>query len=74
MKTATQEAVPIGERYACIGECVLIEPFEEKEELTPGGIVRPEIARKKANRGRIAALGEGQVNRRPMDAAQSVRG
>ncbi len=60
MKTATQE-LSISERYECIGECVLVEPLEEKDEVTPGGIVRPEIARRKSNKGRVVALGEGRL-------------
>ena len=64
MKTETQERTdvrPIGERFECIGECVLLRRIEETDEISDGGIVKPEISRQKSHRGEVVALGEGRL-------------
>lgn len=55
------EEIPVSERFECVGECVLIERIEEADDVTEGGIVKPEIARQKSNRGTVVALGEGRL-------------
>jgi len=41
-----------------LGDRVVIEPLEQ-EEITPGGIVLPETAKEKPQRGKILAAGPG---------------
>ena len=44
----------------CIGDRVVIER-EETEETTAGGIVLPDSAREKSQRGKVKAIGEGKL-------------
>ena len=41
-----------------LGDRVLVEPIED-EEVTPGGIVLPETAKEKPQRGKVLAVGPG---------------
>ncbi|MCL4257099.1 MAG: co-chaperone GroES [Anaerolineales bacterium] len=41
-----------------LADRVLVEPIED-EEITPGGIVLPETAKEKPQRGKILATGPG---------------
>ncbi|UYN90270.1 MAG: co-chaperone GroES [Anaerolineales bacterium] len=41
-----------------LADRVLVEPIED-EEITPGGIVLPETAKEKPQRGKILAAGPG---------------
>lgn len=60
-RTQQTEVLPIHERFECIGECVLVRRIEAADEVTDGGIIKPEISRQKSNRGEIVALGEGRL-------------
>lgn len=56
--------VPLSDR-------VIVEPIEQ-EEMTPSGIVLPETAKEKPQRGRVIAAGPGRMEegkRLPMDVA-----
>ncbi len=44
-----------------LGNRVVIEPIEE-EEITAGGIVLPETAKEKPQRGKVISVGEGDRN------------
>ena len=44
-----------------LGNRVVVEPIEE-EEITAGGIVLPETAKEKPQRGKILAVGPGERN------------
>ena len=44
-----------------LGNRVVVEPIEQ-EEITAGGIVLPETAKEKPQRGRILAAGPGERN------------
>ena len=48
------------EDYECDGENILIERIEQQDELTAGGLVKPNVARLRSNKGTIVALGEGR--------------
>ena len=41
-----------------LGSRVVIEPIEQ-EDITPGGIVLPETAKEKPQRGKVLSAGEG---------------
>jgi chaperonin GroES len=41
-----------------LADRVLVEPIED-EEVTPGGIVLPETAKEKPQRGKVLAVGPG---------------
>ena len=43
-----------------LGNRVLLEPLEEEEQST-GGIVLPDTARKKPQRGKVVAVGPGKT-------------
>ena len=43
-----------------LGDRVVVEPIEQ-EEMTAGGIVLPETAKEKPQRGTIVAVGPGKV-------------
>ncbi len=41
---------------------VLVERLEEEEQKTAGGIIIPDTAKEKPQRGRVIAVGEGAFN------------
>ena len=43
-----------------LGNRVVIEPLEQ-EEVTAGGIVLPETAKEKPQKGKIVAVGDGKI-------------
>ena len=55
-----------------LGNRIIVEPIEA-EEITAGGIVLPETAKEKPQRGTVLAVGPGERNdkgeRVPMDVA-----
>ncbi len=40
---------------------VLVEPYEEEEKRTKGGIIIPDTAKEKPQRGKVVAVGEGRI-------------
>jgi chaperonin GroES len=56
-----------------LGNRVVVEPFEE-EDVTAGGIVLPETAKEKPQKGKVLAIGPGDRNedgeRIPMDVSE----
>ncbi len=44
-----------------LGDHVLVEP-EDAEERSKGGIVIPDTAKEKQQKGRVAAVGKGRAN------------
>lgn len=48
-------------RYAPLANFVLIERIDETVDMTPGGMVIPEIGKVKSNKGRVVAIGEGRI-------------
>ncbi|MBW8012535.1 MAG: co-chaperone GroES [Chloroflexi bacterium] len=44
-----------------LGNRVVIEPIED-EDVTPGGIVLPETAKEKPQKGKVLAVGPGERN------------
>ena len=51
---SNQKIQPLGDR-------VLVEPLEA-EEKTSGGIVIPDTAKEKQQRGKVVAVGKGRIN------------
>jgi len=55
-----------------LGNRVVVEPIEQ-EEVTSGGIVLPEIAKEKPQKGKVLSVGPGERDedgkRIPMDVA-----
>lgn len=55
-----------------LGNRIVIEPIEQ-EEVTKGGIVLPETAKEKPQKGKVLSVGPGERNdkgeRIPMDVA-----
>jgi|SRR5215469_1187124 len=47
--------------YRCLGEQILVQRIDSETETTAGGVVKPEIARLKSNRGIVMAVGEGRI-------------
>jgi len=56
-----------------LGERLIVKPIEE-EETTAGGIVLPDTAKEKPQKGRVVAVGDGAINqdgsRRPLDVSE----
>lgn len=56
-----------------LGNRIVIEPIEQ-EDVTAGGIVLPETAKEKPQKGKVLAIGPGERNdsgdRIPMDVAE----
>ena len=57
-----------------LGERVIVKAVEE-EETTPSGIVLPDTAKEKPQRGKVLAVGDGKVNeetgkRTPLDVKE----
>jgi len=40
---------------------VLVKPFEEEEEKTSGGIIIPDTAKEKPQKGEVVAVGDGRI-------------
>lgn len=62
---AEMNLIPLGDR-------LVVEPIEQ-EETTASGIVLPESAKEKPQRGRVVAAGPGRLEdgeRQPMDVAE----
>lgn len=47
--------------YRCLGEQILVKRIDLEDDVTPGGVVKPQIARVKSNRGIVMAIGEGRM-------------
>ena len=45
--------------FELLDDRILVNPIEEPDK-TPGGILIPEIAKQKSNRGRVIAVGPGR--------------
>ena len=52
-----------------LGDRLIVEPLEE-EQTTVGGIVLPDTALEKPQRGTVVAAGPGARNRRPASASR----
>lgn len=56
-----------------LGNRVVIEPLEQ-EDITPGGIVLPETAKEKPQKGKVLAVGPGERDdegkRIPLDVSE----
>ena len=56
-----------------LGDRVVIEPTDEEEQKTSGGIYIPDTAKEKPQTGTVVAVGPGKLtdegNRLPMDVA-----
>ena len=57
-----------------LGDRLIVKPVEE-EETTASGIVLPDTAKEKPQKGKVLAVGEGKVNedtgkRTPLDVAE----
>lgn len=62
MAAALQEMLADGSsKYRCLGEQILVKRIDTEDEVTPGGVVKPQIARVKSNRGIVMAIGEGRM-------------
>lgn len=57
-----------------LGDRVLVERMEAEEQKSPGGIIIPDTAKEKPQRGKVVAVGEGRKDedgkRLPMDLAE----
>jgi chaperonin GroES len=56
-----------------LGDRLIVKP-EEEEETTASGIVLPETAKEKPQKGKVVAVGDGAIaedgTRRPLDVAE----
>ena len=56
-----------------LGDRLIVKPIEE-EETTASGIVLPDTAKEKPQKGKVVAVGDGAVNedgsRRPLDVSE----
>jgi chaperonin GroES len=51
---------PMVSKFECFGAQVLIKRLEEDDEMTPGGVLKPDIARKRSQRGLVMLHGPGE--------------
>ena len=61
-----------------LGDRLIVRAIEE-EETTASGIVLPDTAKEKPQKGKVVAVGDGKVNedtgkRHPLDVAEGERG
>lgn len=47
-------------KFECFGAQVLIKRLDEDDEMTPGGLVKPQISREKSLRGLVMLHGPGE--------------
>ena len=59
--TAVQEKKDIASRFRCLGEQILVRRLDTADEMTAGGLVKPEVSRQRSTRGEIVAVGEGRM-------------
>ncbi|HTU13963.1 MAG TPA: co-chaperone GroES [Solirubrobacterales bacterium] len=56
-----------------LGDRLIVKPFEE-EETTASGLVLPETAKEKPQKGTVVAVGDGAIaedgSRRPLDVSE----
>jgi chaperonin GroES len=56
-----------------LGDRLIVKPVDE-EETTASGIVLPDTAKEKPQKGKVLAVGDGAINedgtRRPLDVAE----
>ena len=56
-----------------LGDRLIVKPIEE-EETTASGIVLPDTAKEKPQKGKVIAVGDGAINedgtRRPLDLSE----
>lgn len=48
-------------KYQPLANFVLLQRIDEAADLSPGGMVIPEIGKVKSNKGRVVAIGEGRI-------------
>src|SRR5258706_15406381 len=60
-----------------LGDRLIVKPIEE-EETTASGIVLPDTAKEKPQKGKVVAVGDGAINedgsRRPLDLSEGDEG
>ena len=60
-----------------LGDRLIVKPIDE-EETTASGIVLPDTAKEKPQKGKVVAVGDGAVqedgSRRPLDVAEGDEG
>ena len=54
-------ATKAGVTFKPLGNRVVIQPLEEEEQMTSGGIYIPDTAKEKPQEGKIVAVGPGRV-------------
>jgi len=54
-------ATKTGVTFKPLGNRVVIEPIEQEEQQTSGGIYIPDTAKEKPQEGRVVALGPGRM-------------
>ena len=47
--------------YECLGEQILVKRIETDDEITKGGVYKPQVARLRSNLGEVVAVGEGRM-------------
>ncbi|RKY15913.1 MAG: co-chaperone GroES [Planctomycetota bacterium] len=62
----------MGLKLRPLDDYVVIEPIEE-EERTPEGIVLPDVAKEKPQKGKVVAVGPGKLLKNGKRAAMSVK-
>ena len=62
----------MGLKLRPLDDYVVIEPIEE-EERTPEGIVLPDVAKEKPQKGKVIAVGPGKLLKNGKRAAMSVK-
>ena len=62
----------MGLKLRPLADYVVIEPLEE-EERTPEGIVLPDVAKEKPQKGKVVAVGPGRLLKNGKRAAMSVK-
>jgi len=62
----------MGLKLRPLDDYVVIEPLEE-EERTPEGIVLPDVAKEKPQKGKVVAVGPGKLLKNGKRAAMSVK-
>ncbi|NKB25353.1 MAG: co-chaperone GroES [Kiritimatiellae bacterium] len=45
-----------------LGDRVLVEPLQEDEEVTKGGIIIPDTAKEKPQQGKVVEVGTGKLD------------
>ena len=60
-------------KFRPLGDRILVKRVEEEEQKSPGGIIIPDTAKEKPQRGVVSAVGKGALNEKGERIAMEIK-